>query len=202
MVGKDEVETAAGLLSREGVEAIATGWFNFNRATANQESEKERPVQSLCHGLLWRQRADKVDKVPAIGIGKCGLEGRHARAGEAIRDPFEKLGIGVNARDGMESQVRRARIERHANGSIPFIARSMTASAGRHEYPLTCCDRFLVWGDWIGLFVEHLNWARQEKDANSDHQDCDGESGSKTQARIYLQRACQQSSQEPAQENC
>jgi len=144
--------------------------IHFNGTTANHENKKDGCTEELnfCHSLFRCERTDKIDEVPTIGIRKCGFEGGHARGRKAVRDPFVQLRIGMNAGDGMLGQIGRARVERYANGTIPFAARSMTRSAGCHERRLTCYNRLLVGGNRIGLFVEHLNRARQVKDANSN----------------------------------
>jgi hypothetical protein len=52
--------------------------INFYGTTANSENKKDIPTKELsfCHGLFWREGADQVHEIPAIGIRKCGFEGR------------------------------------------------------------------------------------------------------------------------------
>jgi len=58
--------------------------IHFDGATANKENENKTTIKeiSLCHDLFWRERADKVHEIPAIGIREPG--------------PFVKLRIGMN----------------------------------------------------------------------------------------------------------
>src|SRR5688500_20207262 len=92
--------------------------------------------------LFRRQAANEVDKMPAVCIGKRGLEGWHARAGEPVRDPFEKLGVCMNPDDGVMCQIGGARVKGHADKTIAFASLSVAISTISTKQCLDRVNRF------------------------------------------------------------
>src|SRR5688500_16310871 len=141
--------------SGEGMAAVCSTSTEQLQISKARISVRNMAGEFLIQSLLRRQAADEVDQVPAICIRKRGLESRHARAGEPVRDPLEELGIRMDADDGMLCQIGGTRVEGHADWTVPFPGLPMTRGAVRAEQCLAGGDRIGVERNGIDPFNVH-----------------------------------------------
>ncbi len=69
--------------------------FRFPIWVSGTHFQDRNLLRSLC------KVTDVVNQVPAVGIGDVIFPRRHARSGQAVRDPIEELGISMHPRNAV-----------------------------------------------------------------------------------------------------